>query len=82
MLHADVLGHFQTGDFFIASGRQGDVTIIHTEDLALAFFYPRSSQCIVAPRCLIPSESDPSRMCSVIDAGILGKRSPAATNVK
>ena len=82
VLDADVLGHFEAGDFVVAAGRDGDVAVVHAEDPALAFLDAGLSQCVVAPCCLVSSEGDSRRVGSVGGAGVFGERSPTATNVE
>ena len=82
VLDADVLGHFEAGDFVVAAGRDGDVAVVHAEDPALAFLDACLSQCVEAPCCLVSSEGDSRRVGSVGGAGVFGERSPTAANVE
>ena len=82
VLDADVLGHFEAGDFIVAAGRDGDVAVVHAEDPALAFLDAGFSQGIVAPCCLVSSEGDSRRVGSVGGAGVFGERSPTTADVK
>ena len=50
---ADVLGHLEAGDFFVAALWEWDVAVVHAENLALAFFNTCLAQGVVSPCCLI-----------------------------
>lgn len=82
MSNTNVLGHFQTGDLVVLSRWDGNITVIHAENTGLLLWNTSLAKPIVTPFGLVAPESDTSGMSAVVDGGILGKGSPAASNIK
>ena len=37
VFYANMFGHFEAGDFVVAAGGEGNVAVVHAEDLGLGF---------------------------------------------
>lgn len=77
-----MLGHFQASYLVIFSFRNGDITVVHAENLGLAFLDAIPSETSVTPSGLVAPESDTGNVSVVVDGSIPGKRAPAAANIK
>ena len=82
MPDTDVLGHFQTGDLVVLSRWDGNITVIHAKNAGLLLWNTSLAKPVVTPFGLVATESDTSSMSTVVDGGILGEGSPAASNIK
>jgi len=80
--NTNVLGHLETGDFVIFSFRDGDITIIHAENLALLFGNASLSEAVVTPGSLVATKSDTGSLGAEVDTGKFGKGSPSATDIQ
>ena len=78
--NADMLTHFQLGNLVEFPRR--DVTIVHTQDVALAFGNASAAESIIAPGGLVTGEGSTCDVGTVVDAGKLGKCAPAATDIQ
>jgi len=75
-----MLTHLDLGNFVEFPRR--DVTIVHTQEVALALGDARAAEGVVAPGGLVSSEGSARDVSAVIDAGELGEGAPAATDVQ
>ena len=82
MAHANVFRHFETGDFTISTFVDGDISIIHAKDLALAFLNTSFPESVVAPRGLVPAQSNAGGFRAVGDTGVFGECAPSAPDVE
>ena len=82
MANTNMLRHFQASYLLVAATRHGDVSVVHAKNITLVFRDASLSEAIVPPSGLIASKGDASRLSIIIDRGIFGKSSPAASNIK
>ena len=80
--HADVLGHLETSDLVIATFGDGDIAVIHTEDLTLILGYTRLSQPFITPSGLVSSKSHTRRMGFIVHACKVGECAPSTADVE
>lgn len=78
----DVLGHFQTGDFFVATFGHRDVAVVHAVDLRLLFGNAGCAEPVVAPGGLVAAKSDTRSFGTVVGGSEFGKSAPPATNIE
>lgn len=78
----DVLGHLKTGDLVVAALRDGNVTVVHAQNLALLLGDANLAHGAVAPGGLVATKSDASNLGAVVLAGETGESAPAAANVQ
>ena len=78
--NANMLTHLELGNLVEFPRR--DVTIVHAQEVALAFGDARAAQDVITPGGLITGEGSARDVGAVIDAGELGKGPPAATDVQ
>lgn len=82
MTYADVFGHFETGDAFEAALGDGDVAVVHAQDVALLFGDAGLAETVVTPGGLIATKGDTGHMGTVVDAGVFGESAPATADVE
>jgi len=82
MSNANVLSHLKAGDLVVFAFRDGDVTIIHAENVALLLGDTSLSKSVVTPSGLVASKSDTSSLCTIVDTGEFGQGSPTASDVQ
>lgn len=78
----NVLGHLQTGNLAVATLRDGDITVVHAQNLALVLGNASIAQSLVAPSSLVAAESDTGGLGAIVDTGEAGKSAPAAADVE
>lgn len=78
----DVLGHLQAGNLVVLALGDGDITVVHAQDARLRLLNASATKTLVAPGSLVATESDTSNVSAIVDRGILGESSPAASNVE
>jgi hypothetical protein len=78
----DVLGHLEAGDLVVAAGGDGDLAVVHAEDLGLVLLDANALEAVVAPGGLVATECDTSNVCTVICRSELGECTPTAADVE
>lgn len=82
MTDTDVLSHLETSDLFITALGNGNITVIHAENLALFLSNSNLAHSAVAPCSLITAKSDTSDLGSIVLAGKTGECTPATSNIE
>lgn len=80
--HTDVLGHLETGDLLVAASWDRDIAVVHAENVGLILSDARFPQAVVAPLCLVATESYTRDVSAVVNRCESGQGTPAAANVK
>ena len=80
--NTDVLGHLKTGDLLVATLRNGDIAVVHAQNLALLLGNANLAHGSIAPGGLVATKSDTGSTGTVVFAGETGEGSPTTTNVK
>jgi len=78
----NVLGHLKAGDLVVTTLGNGDIAVVHAQNLALILGDASVAQSIIAPLCLVATKSDTGNLSAVVDAGEAGKSAPAAANIE
>lgn len=78
----DVLGHLQTGDLVVAALGDGDVSVVHAQDVALLLGDTSLAQGVVAPGSLVAAEGDTGSLGAVVDTGKAGEGAPATADIQ
>jgi hypothetical protein len=78
----DVLGHLQAGDLVVVAFGDGDITVVHAQDLALFLGDAGLAESPVAPGSLIATESNTSDLGAEVDAGEASKSAPTTADIK
>jgi hypothetical protein len=80
--HTNVLSHLKTGDLVVAAFRNGNVTVIHAENLGLRLGDANLAHGAVAPGSLVATKSDTGNLSAIVLAGKSGESAPAAANIQ
>lgn len=59
-----------------------DITVVHTQDVALTLGDTRAAEGVVAPGGLVSGKGSARDMRAVVDAGKLSEGAPAATDIQ
>lgn len=78
----DVLSHLEAGDLVVAALRDGNVTVVHAQNLALLLGDTNLAHGAVAPGGLVATKSDTGNLGAVVLAGETGEGAPAAANIQ
>ena len=79
---ADMLGHFKASYLLVAAFGDGNVTIVHAQDLALLLGDAGVAEGTIAPGSLVAAKSDTGSLGAKVDAGEAGESAPTAANVE
>lgn len=82
MTDTDVLGHLETGDLVVLALGDGDITVVHAQNLALLLGNASGAESLVTPSGLVTAESDTSSLDTIVDTGEAGEGTPAAADVE
>ena len=82
MADTDVLSHLKTGDLVVTTLGNGDITVVHAQNLALLLGDASLAHGVVAPGGLVASKSDTGDVGAVVDRGETGQGTPTASNVE
>ena len=74
-----MLTHLELRDLVKFSRRY--VTVVHTQEVALALGDTRAAESIIAPGGLVTGKGSTSDVGTVVDAGELGEGAPATADV-
>ena len=77
-----MLGHLEAGDLVVATVRDGNVSVVHTKDLALLLGDADLAKRTVAPDGLVAAEGDASDAGAVVLACETSESAPAAADVE
>lgn len=80
--NTDVLGHLETGNSLVLALWDGDITVVHAENLALLLRDAVLAKTVVAPGSLVATKRDTSDVSTVVDTGKLGQGTPATADVE
>lgn len=80
--NTDVLRHLETGNLLVAALGDGNVTVVHAQNLALLLGDANLAHGAVAPGGLVAAESDTGSAGAIVLAGEAGEGAPAAANIK
>ena len=78
----DVLGHLEAGNLLVTTLGDGNITVVHAQDLALLLGDASLAQGIVTPGSLVATKSDAGSLGSEVDAGEASQGAPAAADIK
>ena len=78
----DVLGHLEAGNLLVTTLGDGDITVVHAQDLALLLGDASLAQSIVTPGSLVATKSDAGGLGTEVDAGEASQGTPAAADIK
>lgn len=78
----DVFCHFETSDLLVATLGDGNVAVVHAQNLALLLGNAHLAHRVVAPGGLVATKSDTSSLGSVVDTSKAGEGTPATANIQ
>lgn len=78
----NVLRHLKAGDLLVATLGNGNITVIHAEDLALLLGDTGLAHAAVTPSGLVAAKSDTGDVGAILLTGKAGKSAPATANIK
>lgn len=78
----NVLRHLKTGDLLVATLRNGNITVIHAENLALLLGDAGLAHAAVTPSGLVAAKSDTGDMGAILLTGKASKSTPTTANIK
>jgi hypothetical protein len=82
MADTNVLRHLKTGDLLVTTDGNGNITVIHAENLTLLLGNTGLAHTAVTPSGLVTAESDTSNVGAILLTGEAGKSTPATANVE
>lgn len=82
MADTNVLRHLKTGDLLVTTHGNGNITVVHAENLALLLGNTGLAHAAVTPSGLVTAESDTSNVGAILLTGEAGKSTPATANVE
>ena len=80
--NTDVLSHLETGDLVVLALGDGDITVVHAQNLALLLGDASGAESLVTPSGLVTAESDTSSLDTIVDGGEAGEGTPAAADIE
>ena len=80
--NTDVLSHLETSNLVVTTRGNGDLAVVHAEDLGLILLDTNAPETVVAPGSLVATECDPSDVSTVVGRGELGEGTPTAADVE
>lgn len=78
----DVLGHLETGNFVVTTLGNGDIAVVHAQNVALLLGNANLAHSGVAPSGLVASKSDTGSAGTIVLTGESSKSSPTTADVE
>jgi hypothetical protein len=80
--NANVLCHLKAGDLLVSTFWHRDITVVHAQDAALLLWNAGTTKASISPCSLVATKGDASDISTIVDRSVLGKGSPATSNVE